>query len=287
MNAYADGKGTVLVTGATSGIGRELAREFAKHGHPLVIVAPVEAESVNVARQISSEFGVPVRAIARDLRRAGAAGDIFGELTAAGSHIDILCNNAGIGQRGKFWEIPVDRDIAMIRLNIEAVIRMTKRFLPPMVRRGQGRILNTASIAGFAPGPMLAVYHATKAFVLSWSEALATELQGSGVTVTALCPGSVDTDFFPKADMVDTHAFQSAAVMAPQDVAEAAYAALMRADRVVVPGVANKAFVYSRHLMPESAQAKLNEKLYQETSPAERHREPGEVEARKAEARRD
>lgn len=280
MNAYTEANETVLVTGATSGIGRELAREFAKHGHSLVIVAPVEAEALTVARQIGAEFSVPVRAIARDLRRAGAASDIFAELTAAGIRIDILCNNAGIGQRGKFWEIPLDRDVAMIRLNVEAVIRMTKRFLPPMLRRGQGRILNTASIAAFSPGPMLAVYHATKAFVLSWSEALATELQGTGVTVTALCPGPVDTDFLQKADMVETNVFQKGAVMAPQQVAEAAYSALMQADRVIVPGATNKALVYGGHLLPEAAKAKLNERLLQETPPEERTRERGDVEAR-------
>ncbi|HEY0947764.1 MAG TPA: SDR family oxidoreductase [Opitutaceae bacterium] len=282
MNAYTDARETVLITGATSGIGRELAREFASHGHSLVIVAPVEAEAVTVARQIGAEFGVPARAIARDLRRAGAAGDIFAELTAAGIRVDILCNNAGVGQRGKFWEIPLDRDVAMIRLNVEAVIRMTKRFLPPMLRRGQGRVLNTASIAAFAPGPMLAVYHATKAFVLSWSEALATELQGTGVTVTALCPGPVDTDFFPKADLTTTNIFQKGPVMTPQQVAGSAYEALMRADRVIVPGATNKALVYGSRLLPEAAQAKINEMMYQDAPADEQTRERGDVETKEA-----
>src|SRR5207237_1481032 len=132
-----------------------------------------------------------------------------------------------LGQRGKFWENPAERDIAMIRLNVEAVVRLTRLFLPPMLQRQHGRILNTASIAGFEPGPNLAVYHATKAFVLSLSESLATELQDTGVTLTALCPGATDTDFFEKADMVNTRIFQKGNVMAPRDVAEAAYKAAM------------------------------------------------------------
>jgi short-subunit dehydrogenase len=188
-------------------------------------------------------------------------------------------NNAGLGRRGHFWEISLEDDISMIRLNVEAGIRLTKRFLPAMLFSQRGRILNTASVAGFEPGPLLAVYHATKAFVLSWSEALATELKDTGVTLTVLCPGPVDTDFFEKADMVDTHAFQDAQVMAPQEVASTAYQALMDGERVVVPGLANKAMVFGRRLMPESAQAKMNEKMYGDTDPEERKRERGDVEA--------
>src|SRR5204862_2973901 len=127
--------------------------------------------------------------------------EILDELTAAGEAVEILVNNAGHGFRGNWWQIPVQQDISMVALNIEAVLRLTKLFLPPMLQRGRGRILNTASIAGFQPGPLLATYHATKAFVLSWSEALAIELEKQPITVTALCPGATDTDFFPKADM--------------------------------------------------------------------------------------
>lgn len=174
----------------------------------------------------------------------------------------------------------------MLRLNIEAVVRLTRLFLPPMLQRHSGRILNTASVAGFEPGPNLAVYHATKAFVLSLSESLATELADTGVTMTALCPGPTDTDFFPKAEMVDTPAFQKASVMPPQEVAEAAYAALMKGERVIIPGAMNKAMVATRRILPESAQARKNEKLYSDTDPAKRKREPHEVEAKEAESRR-
>ncbi|MDF3059668.1 MAG: short-chain dehydrogenase/reductase [Rariglobus sp.] len=272
-------KETVLITGASSGIGYELAREFAKHGHDLVIVAPIEPELRDVASRLTTEYGVNVKPIAEDLRRESAADDIFAQVAASGLSVEILVNNAGLGRRGHFWEISLEDDISMIRLNVEAGIRLTKRFLPAMLFSQRGRILNTASVAGFEPGPLLAVYHATKAFVLSWSEALATELKDTGVTLTVLCPGPVDTDFFEKADMVDTHAFQDAQVMAPQEVASTAYQALMDGERVVVPGLANKAMVFGRRLMPESAQAAMNEKMYGDTDPEERKRERGDVEA--------
>jgi Short-chain dehydrogenases of various substrate specificities len=268
-----------LVTGASSGIGLHLSREFARHGHPVILVAPVQAELDRVAAEIRSDFAVGVHAFAHDLREENAVEALFDELAAIGLIPSIVVNNAGLGRWGRFWEGPLAEDISMIRLNVEAPVRLTKRALPLLLQRGGGRILNTASIAGFEPGPLLAVYHATKAFVLSWSEALATELADTSVSVTTLCPGPVDTDFFPKADMVDTGAFQKARVMAPQDVASAAYAALMAGERVVVPGAANKAIVFSRRILPESAQAKMNEKLYERTDPSERTRERGDVEA--------
>src|SRR5205814_1214047 len=183
---------TALITGASSGIGLHLAREFAKHQHPLVLVAPVESELRHVASSLGSEFNIPVTIIAKDLEQENAAHEIFDQISRDGRTIDILVNNAGHGQKGKFWEIPIERDVSIVRLNVEAVLRLTKLFLPPMLARRAGRILNVASIAGFEPGPLLAVYHASKAFVLSWSEALAEELQDTGVTLTALCPGPTD-----------------------------------------------------------------------------------------------
>jgi uncharacterized protein len=273
-------KETVLITGASSGIGLHLAREFAKHGHPVVLVAPVEDELERIATEIRHEFDANVEVIAADLSEESSAEDIWDELAVMGTTVDILCNNAGLGRRGKFWEIPIEDDIQMLRVNAEAVVRMTKRFLPRMLSRGRGRILNTASVAGFEPGPLLAVYHSTKAFVLSFSEALATELKDTGVTVTALCPGPVDTDFFPKADMVDTKVFQKGNVMAPQEVAETAYKAVMDGERVIVPGGMNKAMVFARRILPETAQAKQNEKMYEEADLEERKRERGDVEGK-------
>ena len=273
---------TALITGASSGIGLHLAREFAKHQHPLVLVAPVESELQRLAAELRQEFGVEAQLIAKDLEKETAAQEIFEELSQRPDRIEILVNNAGHGQLGKFWEIDIDRDLSILRLNVEAILRLTKLFLSPMIRRGRGRILNVASVAGFEPGPGLAVYHASKAFVLSWSEALAEELHGTGVTLTALCPGPTDTDFFEKADMVDTRAFQKANVMPPQDVAEAGYKALVDGERIIVPGAANKLMVFSRRFMPMTAQAKKNEALYEETDPENRKREPHEIEAEAA-----
>jgi Short-chain dehydrogenases of various substrate specificities len=273
---------TALITGASSGIGLALAREFARHGHPLIIVAPVKTELDDVAARIREEFNVVVHTVAQDLAEENAADRVFDALVEAGVGVHILVNNAGLGQRGRFWETPLERDLEIIRVNVEAPIRLTKRFLPPMIERRRGWILNTASIAGFEPGPLLAVYHASKAFDLSWSEALTTELKdaNTGVVVTTLCPGPTDTDFFPKADMVDTKAFQKAKVMAPQEVAEAAYKGLMKGERLVVPGMMNKAMVMGRRMMTEAAQARMNEKMYEETDPGERKRERGDVEAK-------
>lgn len=272
--------GTVLVTGASKGIGREIAREFARRGYDLAIVAhdPVELEAA--AAEFRRDHGVDVRCFARDLAQADeivALHEELGELP-----IEILCNNAGLGQRGRFWEIPLERDLEILHVNVEAVLRLTKLFLPPMLERGHGRILNTASIAGFEPGPLLAVYHASKAFVLSLTEALATELEATNITVTALCPGPVDTDFFTKADMIDTKVFQKGNVMGPREVAAAAVEAALNGERIVVPGAMNKAMVAARRVTPIGGQAKLNEKYYEDAGLDQRKRERGDVEREEA-----
>ncbi|MEY2504553.1 MAG: uncharacterized protein QOG27_833 [Verrucomicrobiota bacterium] len=269
---------TALITGSSSGIGLHLAHEFARHGHSLVLVAPVEAELAEIARKITAEHKVKVVVLAQDLEKENAAQEIFDELRRSATDVHILVNNAGHGYRGKSWEIPIEHDISMVRLNIEAVLRLTKLFLPPMLQRERGRILNTASVAGFEPGPLLNVYHSTKAFVLSWSEALAVELEKTGVTVTALCPGPTDTDFFTKADMIDTKAFQTASVSAPQDVAKAGYAGLMKGELFVVPGGMNKALVAARRILSEGAQAKINRSFYQEVPQEDQKRERGDFE---------
>jgi len=247
------------------------------------LTAPVKEELENIARDFSREYHVEVGIYPQDLTQPDAAENIFRSVQRDGTEINILVNNAGLGQKGKFWEIPIERDLAMIRVNIEATLRLTKLFLPDMIQAKGGKILNTASIAGFEPGPLLAVYHATKAFVLSFSEALATELEGTGITVTALCPGATDTDFFPKAHMLETRAFQQNKVMAPQDVAALGYDALMRGDRVYIPGAMNKLLVSSRRILSKHAQAKKNEKFYQEVKPAARKHRRGDYEHKSAE----
>lgn len=267
---------TTLVTGASSGIGLHLAHEFAAAGHPVVLVAPNRDELERVADTLRRQHEVEVTSIAVDLEHPDCVERIASGLGAR--VVDVLVNNAGHGQLGNFWEIPLDRHLSVLRLNVESVVRLASHFLPGMIERDRGGLLNVASIAGFEPGPTLAVYHATKAFVLSWSEALATELADTSLHVTALCPGPTDTDFFLKADMENTRAFQQANLMAPQDVARIGYRAFMQGERVVVAGAMNRVMVASRRLMPETAQAAKNRKLYEEVEPGQRKRERGDRE---------
>jgi len=274
---------TALITGAASGIGLALAKEFAKHGHNLVLTSRVRSELREVAGELTSKYNVEVGTIAFDLQNPNGPEQLFDAIQREAVLVDILVNNAGLGFRGRFWEIPIEDQLSIVRVNIEAVIRMTYLFLPQMIRRNQGRIMNTASIAGFEPGPLLAVYHASKAFVLSFTEALATELEDTDLTVTALCPGPTDTDFFTKAGMMDTKAFQKAHVMAPQQVAELAYKGLMRGDRTIVAGGANKALTFARRFMTEGAQAKMNKKFYEKAKPSQRKRHRGDFERKAAE----
>ncbi len=271
---------TVLVTGASKGIGMELARQFARHGYSVILTATSEEQLGETASKMQAEFNIPVRFVAADLLDPETPGKLHEALEADGTGIDILVNNAGLGHHGWFAEQPVGFAVEMIRVNIEALVRMTKMFLPAMVARGSGRILNTASIAGFMPAPQMAVYHATKAFVLSFTEALAEELKDSGVTVTALCPGATDTDFFKTADAVDTTAFQKTEVMSPQEVAKGGYEALMSGDRVYVAGGMNKAMVFMRRLMPDSVMVKMTKFFYSETE--DHKRDVGDIAAKSA-----
>jgi len=274
---------TALITGASSGIGLHLSKEFARHGHPLVLVAPVATELQEIASELKTAGAPLVRTIAKDLEKPHSPQEIFDELASDSIYIDILVINAGSAHRGKFWEIDIDDDVSVLRLNIEAVLRLTKLFLPAMIENRRGRILNVASVAGFEPGPQMAVYHASKAFVLSFSEALATELADTGVTATALCPGPTDTDFLEKSGTLGARLFQKTNVMAPQHVAKAGYQALMAGERVAVPGVANKIIAFSRRLLPEATLAKMTERIYVDTT--DRTHERGHEELKAAHGR--
>jgi uncharacterized protein len=272
-------KERTLITGASSGIGLELARQFAKHGHSLVLTARIESELQEIARELEQAHGVSVRVIARDLEKPGAEQEIFDFAALDPEPVEILVNDAGLGQRGRFWEIPQNAIHSMIRVNIESMVNLTRLFLPEMIQRGRGRILNVASVAGFEPGPLMATYHATKAFVLSFTESLVVELEKTGVVVTALCPGATDTDFIPKADMLETRLFQSGNVMAPQQVAKEGYDALMRGNPLYVVGGMNKAQVFSRRFLTKTTLARISKKMYEDAPPQKqgrRHR--GDVE---------
>ncbi|MCW1885046.1 SDR family oxidoreductase [Luteolibacter flavescens] len=272
-------KETVLLTGCTSGIGLHLAHQFAANGHSLVLVAPDEGELGVLAEELKTRYGIAARWIAKDLEAADSAEEIFDELQAEGIPIEILANNAGHGFHGRTWEIPIETHLSVIRLNIEAVVRLTNLFLPPMVARGRGKIFITASVAGFEAGPTVNVYHASKAFVLSYAEGLSVELEKTGVTVTALCPGATDTDFFPKGNMEGVVGFQKGNLMDPKDVAEAGYNGLMSDDLIIIPGMLNKTIVASRRFLSEHALAKISEKQYEDVPPEKRERTRGDKES--------
>lgn len=257
------GQQTVLITGASSGIGKALAHKFAAKGFNIVGIASRESRLDLAMAEIRACYGVAIVEIVKDLTDPAAPQEIHDELRQRGITVDVLVNDAGEGQGGPFDESPLERDLYLIRLNIEAVTSLTKLFLNDMLRRGEGRILNVGSVAGFQPGPLLAVYHATKAYVNSFTEALAEELKDSKVTVTLLCPGATDTNFFNTADLEDSRVHESGTLMEPAKVADAAYEATMNGERVIIPGVGNKVMVFTRRLMPLSLQAKFNKKFYE------------------------
>lgn len=228
-----------LVTGASSGIGLELAREHASKGGDLVLVARRRDRLEELQKELQDAHGVSVSIFDRDLGIPDAAESLVAELQQAGLKIDILINNAGFGGHGKFHERAWEDDKAMIQLNIMTLAALTRLLLPGMVERGSGRVMNVASVAGFLPGPLQATYYATKAFVVAFSEAIADELKGTGVTVTALCPGATRTEFIDRADLNGTRLF--IAGMAPaSSVAAYGYAAMMNGKTLAIPGVSNK-----------------------------------------------
>jgi short-subunit dehydrogenase len=252
------GRKTALVTGASSGIGREVAALLAKDGHNLVLVARREDRLRELQEEWSNRYSVTVRVVAMDLTEPTAPQELFDELS--GTAIDILINNAGFGTYGPFAESDTSTQMEMIQLNIATLTHLTRLFLPPMIGRGEGRVMNVASTAAFLPGPLMAVYYATKSYVLSFSEALVEELQGSGVTVTALCPGPVATEFQARANLERSGLLRFALVDA-RPVAEVGYRAMMAGKAIVVPGVQNKLIAQLAGLAPRSLVRKVVKKV--------------------------
>lgn len=255
-----------LITGITSGIGRALAHEFAKNSYDIIGVARNEDKLKEVSSELQNTYDVDVYTIRKDLSQ-GTAEEVYQEINSKNWKIDVLVNDAGIGQRGKFTEISYDKYEELINLNVKNLTRLTHLFLPDMIERDEGKILQLGSVAGFQPGPLLAVYHASKAYVVSLSEALATELEdmGSKVTVTCLCPGPTDTNFFSRGDMEDTNvvAHKDKLMAQPEEVAEGAYKALMDGERIYIPGAANKVMTFVRRAIPKSLQSKMQKKFYE------------------------
>lgn len=248
---------TALITGASSGIGLELARVHARQGDNLVLVARSKKKLDELKTDIESKFDVSVYTIDKDLSVKDAAQDVFNELQKARIEIDYLINNAGFGHLGAFAGNPREKEEQMIQLNIAALTQFTKLFLPGMLARGSGKIMNVASVASFMPGPYMAVYYATKAYVLSFSEALNEEVRKMGVTVTALCPGPTASGFQETAAMDGIRLIKMLKMPGSKEVAEYGYKAMIKGKAVAIHGLTNRLMVGSLRITPRSLAGKM------------------------------
>lgn len=254
-------KGYTLITGGTMGIGLELAKLFAADGHPLIIIAR-SAEELEEARQLLSGHQTDIRTIQKDLFDPQAAFELYDEIKQQDIIVDILVNNAGQGEYGLFEDTDIQRELAIVQLNICSMLVLTKLFVKDMIDRGNGKILNLSSIASKTPGPWQSVYHGTKAFVQSFSEALRAEVKDHNITVTALLPGATDTDFFRKANMESSKVVQDKEKLAdPADVAADGYKALMEGDDKVISGFKNKVQVAMSNMTTDKAAAEKMKKM--------------------------
>jgi len=243
-------KRTVLITGASGGIGLELAHIFASKGANLVLVARSKDKLDTFKLKIGKKYGVTIYNIGKDLTTLDAAREVFDEISKKQIHIDFLINNAGFGDFGHFAKSSYEKQLQMINLNVTTLTLLTHLFLPDMIKAGYGKILNVASTAAFQPGPTMSVYFATKAYVLSFSEAIAHELSKTGVTVTVLCPGATETGFKDAADLEQSQLFKNKNVATAKQVAEFGFKKMMKGDVVVIHGFKNKLMAKSARLAP-------------------------------------
>ena len=251
---------TVLVTGASSGIGRELARCFAADGARLILVARNRAALESLATELSKAHHGPVEIIICDLVWPRAPVQLFEHLQSDGITVDVLVNNAGFGAQGRFANLSLERQLEMLQVNVAALTHLTRLFLPGMIERRRGGVLNVASTAAFQPGPSMAVYYASKAYVLSFTEALAEEVAGTGVTISALCPGPTDTNFALAAEARFSSAFKKAA-MSAEAVAQADHRAFRRSRVVAITGWRNRLLAFSVRFAPRSLVRKITKRL--------------------------
>ena len=246
-----------LITGATEGIGKELAKLFAADGYNLIIVARDQQQLDTTANELN-QYGVTINTISKDLFKPEDAYSLYDEVQNMGIKVDVLVNNAGQGVYGKFKDNDLQRELDIIQLNISSLVVLTKLFIKDMEALNSGKILNLASIASMVPGPWQAVYHGTKAFVLSFTEALREEMKDFDITITALLPGPTDTDFFNKADMQRSKAIQDKDSLSdPADVAKDGYDALMSGKDKVISGFKNKVQATLGNVTPDSTLAHM------------------------------
>ncbi|MFB1481612.1 SDR family NAD(P)-dependent oxidoreductase [Corallococcus sp. RDP092CA] len=257
-------RSVALITGASAGLGVQFAERFAKDGHDVILVARGAAKLEELARRLEQAHGVKAHVLPADLGQPSAPEQLFARVQELGLAVDFLVNNAGFGSSGAFLDQDLAREAEMVEVNCTALLKLTHLFARPMRERKQGRILNIASTAGFQPGPYMATYYATKAFVLSFTEALAVELKGTGVTATCHCPGATRTEFAERAGNAESRLFQRPGVAEAPEVAGHAYAAMMQGRVVAIHGMLNWLAAFSLRLSPRavvrSIAAKLNQR---------------------------
>lgn len=249
-----------LITGATSGIGYELARLFATDSYNLILVARNEQRLQEITDKLKNEFAVEVTPVIKDLFKPSAASEIYQQTKDMGIAIDVLINDAGQGEWGPFITTDIERDLDIVQLNICSLMSLTKFYLRDMVPRNEGKILQLGSEAGTAPAPLLAVYAATKAFVLSFSAALANELRDTDITITVLLPGATDTDFFHKAHQEDTVTYREKELASPVEVARDGYEALMKGESKIISGGKTRMHVFMNDLLGTAMSAENTRK---------------------------
>jgi short-subunit dehydrogenase len=247
------GDSTCLVTGASSGIGAEIARQLAERGHGVTLVARRADRLRELAAEISKKHGVRAETIAADLSDPLDRTRLVDQIAEMGLEVEVLVNNAGFGSGGRFHELDLDTELRMVRTNVEAIVDLCGRYVPGMIERGRGAVLNVASTAAFQPIPRQATYCGTKAFVLAFTDSLHQELRGTGVSATALCPGPVRTEFVEVAEMGEVESTTPSFLwMSAEECARIAIRGMERGRRVVVPGALNRLTAVSGHYTPRS-----------------------------------
>jgi len=259
-----------LITGASGGIGAEIARLFAENGYGVVLVARSKDRLVALANELEARHAVAARVIEADLAQPTAPSEIYHQVGLQGVTVDVLVNNAGFGTYGRFADTDLPTELEMLQVNMVALTHLTKLYLRDMLARGDGKIMNVASTAAFQPGPLMAVYYATKAYVLSFSEALANEVQGSGVTVTALCPGPTATGFQQRADMEGIRLVRGPLMMDAARVARVGYNALMAGKAVAIAGWTNRLLVLGVRLAPRGLVTRVVRQINERTHAPQR-----------------
>lgn len=251
-----------IVTGASGGIGYELCKVMASKKHNLILVARSENKLKEISESLSREYGIEVKYYIYDLSDCNQRLDFIAKIRKNGYSVNILVNNAGFGDTGYFYEADWEKNERMIQLNITALTHLTREFLPDLIKSNKGRILNVASIAGYLPGPLMSVYYASKSFVVSFSDALYSELKGTGVTVTTLSPGPVETNFFNEAGAADAHITSIIRPASASHVAAYAYRRMMKGRKRAIPGWTNNLMILGIRFVPTELTNSILKRLH-------------------------